>query len=163
MSIVYLSLGSNVGEREDNIKNALMLIEEIGEIKKVSPLYQTEPVGIKDQPWFLNCVIEVQTLSKPNELIVFVQKIEHKLGRTNTIKNGPRTIDIDILLYDDICVENENLIVPHPRLHERLFVLVPFMDVNPDVHHPRFKKTIQQLYDSILHEETVTLYKSTWF
>ncbi|MCX6665541.1 MAG: 2-amino-4-hydroxy-6-hydroxymethyldihydropteridine diphosphokinase [Euryarchaeota archaeon] len=163
MSVVYLSLGSNMGDKEDNIRNALKLIEDVDEIKKVSPLYQTEPIGFKDQSYFLNCVIEVQTNSTPEQMLLFLKSIEQKLGRTNTVKNGPRTIDIDILLYDDFCIKNDDMVIPHPRLHERLFVLIPLMDVNPDVIHPLLKKTVRELFDAIQHEEMVTLYKNTWF
>ena len=163
MSVVYLSLGSNMGDKEDYIRKALKLIEDVDEIRKVSPLYQTEPMGFKDQSFFLNCVIEVQTNSNPEQLLLFLKSIEQKLGRINTVKNGPRIIDIDILFFDDFCIENDELIIPHPRLHERLFVLIPLMDVNPDVIHPLLKKTVRELYDAIQHEEMVTLYKNTWF
>ena len=152
-----------MGDKEDNMRKALKLIEEVDEIRKVSPLYQTEPMGFKDQSFFLNCVIEVQTNSNPEQLLLFLKSIEQKLGRINTVKNGPRTIDIDILFFDDFCIENDELIIPHPRLHERLFVLIPLMDVNPDVIHPLLKKTVRELYDAVQHEEMVTLYKNTWF
>jgi len=163
MSVVYLSLGSNMGDKEDNIRKALKLIEDVDEIRKVSPLYQTEPMGFKNQSYFLNCVIEVQTNSNPEQMLLFLKSIEQKLGRINTVKNGPRIIDIDILLYDDFCIETDDIVIPHPRLHERLFVLIPLMDVNPDVIHPLLKKTVRELYDAIQHEEMVTLYKNTWF
>ncbi len=163
MSVVYLSLGSNMGDKEDYIRKALKLIEDVDEIRKVSPLYQTEPMGFKDQSFFLNCVIEVQTNSNPEQLLLFLKSIEQKLGRINTVKNGPRIIDIDILFFDDFCIDKDDLIIPHPRLHERLFVLIPLMDVNPDVIHPLLKKTVRELFDIIQHEEMVTLYKNTWF
>ena len=163
MSVVYLSLGSNMGDKEDNMRNALKLIKDMDEIRKVSPLYQTEPMGFKDQSFFLNCVIEVQTNSNPEQMLLFLKSIEQKLGRTASVKNGPRIIDIDILFFDDFCIENDDVIIPHPRLHERLFVLIPLMDVNPDVIHPLLKKTVRELYDAVQHEEMVTLYKNTWF
>ena len=152
-----------MGDKEDNMRNALKLIKDMDEIRKVSPLYQTEPMGFKDQSFFLNCVIEVQTNSNPEQMLLFLKSIEQKLGRTASVKNGPRIIDIDILFFDDFCIENDDVIIPHPRLHERLFVLIPLMDVNPDVIHPLLKKTVRELYDAVQHEEMVTLYKNTWF
>jgi 2-amino-4-hydroxy-6-hydroxymethyldihydropteridine diphosphokinase len=145
MAVVYLGLGSNIGDKEKNIKQAVTLLKKIGMIKNFSSLYETEPVGYRDQDWFLNGVIEIDTPLKPVDLLFNLQSIEQEMGRKNDMKNGPRIIDIDILFYDDLVMSDKGITIPHPRLHERLFVLQPMMDVNPDLIHPKFQKTIEML------------------
>lgn len=160
MPIVYLGLGSNIGDKAAQITQALDRLGKVFTVKRVSPIYLTEPVGLKDQDWFLNCVAEVETEKDPEKLLSALQSIEKKMGKTKTKVNGPRTIDIDILFYDEQIVNRKNLVIPHPRLHTRLFVLRPLMDLNPGFLHPVLKKTIQELYAEQPWAEIVTPYKS---
>lgn len=160
MPIVYLGLGSNIGDKVVQIDQALDRLAKTFMVKRVSPFYLTEPVGLKDQDWFLNCVVEMETEKDPEKLLSALQSIEKKLGKIKTKVNGPRTIDIDILFYDDQVVNRKNLVIPHPRLHTRLFVLQPMMDLNPDFVHPVLKKTILELYGQHPWSEIVTPYKS---
>lgn len=130
---VYIGIGSNLGDREGNIKNALLDIAKIGKITRKSSLYETEPMGYKDQPAFLNCVISVDTNIEPKNLLTILKKIEKRLGRENTFKNGPRTIDLDILLYGNRIVGQSDLKIPHPRMGERKFVLTPLREIAPGI------------------------------
>lgn len=156
---VFLGLGSNIGDKEDNINKALTLISKLYTVKKKSHLYLTEPVGNITQDWFLNCVVEIQTDVDPKKLLFTIKSIERKLGRTKTVKNGPRTIDIDLLFYGDHILNTMTLVIPHPSIQERLFVLQPMMDIDPNVIHPVFKRSIHQLYHDHLWTEKVQLYK----
>lgn len=133
MSKIFLSLGTNLGNKEDNLKRAISLLSEKVKILKSSSYYETEPVGYKDQPWFLNMVIEGETDLSPKELIRFTQSIECEMKRIKTIINGPRIIDVDILLYDDEKIEIENLIIPHPRMLQRAFVMFPLYEIAPEL------------------------------
>jgi 2-amino-4-hydroxy-6-hydroxymethyldihydropteridine diphosphokinase len=159
MPMVFLGLGSNIGDKEDYIHKALTFISGLYAVKKISHLYLTEPVGNTNQDWFLNCVVEIETDVDPKKLLSAIKSIERKLGRTTTVKNGPRTIDIDILFYGDCILKKKNLIIPHPSIQDRLFVLQPMMDINPNLIHPVFKKSIHELYHDHLWTEKVTLYK----
>jgi 2-amino-4-hydroxy-6-hydroxymethyldihydropteridine diphosphokinase len=159
MSAVYLGLGSNIGDKEVHITDALRLISEICEVKKKSHLYLTEPVGNRDQEWFLNCVIEVETELDPKHLLSCIKSIERTLGRVKTVKNGPRIIDIDILFFGDQIVQTKNLVIPHPLSQERLFVLQPMMDINADFVHPTLKKSIQELYKNHPKNQKILLHK----
>lgn len=159
MPVVYLGLGSNIGDKQRNITNALCLISEICEVKKKSRMYLTEPVGNIEQDWFLNCVVEIQTEIEPKHLLSSFKSIERKLGRAKNVKNGPRIIDIDILFYGNNIVTTKNLVIPHPLLHERLFVLQPMMDLDPGFIHPVLKKSIQELYKNHPGNKKVLLYK----
>jgi len=125
----YLSLGSNIENREDFLKKAIFEIKKIAKIIKKSKIYETSPVGYKKQGDFLNMVIKIVTTLKPQELFEKIQKIERELGRERKIKNGPRTIDIDILTFEDTIIDEPNLKIPHPRMHERKFVLVPLLEL----------------------------------
>lgn len=133
MSEIYLSIGTNLGDKENNLKQALHFLSEKVAILKKSALYETEPVGFKDQPWFLNLVIKGETDLPPKDLLRFTQDIENKMKRVRTIPNGPRIIDIDILLYDDKKIEEENLQIPHPRMLQRAFVMVPLYEISSDL------------------------------
>ena len=159
MPIVFLSLGSNIDDREEHIRKALTLLANICKLRRTSHLYLTEPVGDTEQDWFLNCVAEVETDIDPKKLLSSIKSIERKLGRKKTVKNGPRIIDIDILFYGDCVLNTKNLVIPHPLLQERLFVLQPMMDLNPSFVHPVLKKTIQELYMHRPWAEMVTPYK----
>ena len=148
MTKAYVGVGSNLGDREKNIRNALILLEERCKIIKKSDLYKTEPVGFRYKNYFLNCVIKIDTTLRPLELLDFLQATETKLKRIKLRKNGPRTIDLDILFYGNKTINNERLIVPHPRLHERLFVLEPLNEINPEFIHPILERSIKDLtYD----------------
>jgi 2-amino-4-hydroxy-6-hydroxymethyldihydropteridine diphosphokinase len=158
MPVVYLGLGSNMGDKEANIAQALRHISDICKVKKKSHLYHTEPVGNTKQDWFLNCVVEIETEIDPKHLLSSFKSIERTLGRTKITKNGPRTIDIDILFYGNRIVKTKNLVIPHPLLQERLFVLRPMMDLDPSFVHPVLKKSIQELYKNHPDNEKVLLY-----
>lgn len=150
MAIVYLGIGSNLGKREDNCLKAIKALEEKGiTIKKRSHLYETEPWGVREQPNFINMAIEVETDLPPDKLLQIVKGIEEEMGRTETFKWGPRIIDIDILLYNDIVYETPDLKIPHPLMHERDFVLKPLSEIAPDKVHPVLKKTISELLQNL--------------
>lgn len=135
MNSVYLSLGTNMGDREKNLKDAVNIIKRFDSTKiiKVSKIYETEPWGYTDQGNFLNLCLEIKTSLSPYELLEKCQDAEQYLKRERLIRWGPRTIDIDILLYNDIICEDEKLILPHPRIQERAFVLIPLMDLNEEL------------------------------
>jgi 2-amino-4-hydroxy-6-hydroxymethyldihydropteridine diphosphokinase len=160
MAVVYLSLGSNMGKKDINIRQALDRLAKIYAIKHISPFYLTEPIGFKDQEWFVNCAVEMQTEDEPRRLLSTLQSIETEMGRVKTEVNGPRIIDIDILFYDDCIIHTKNLTIPHPRIQDRLFVLRPLMDLNPGFVHPTLKKTIQQLYEEQPKAKVVMPYTS---
>ena len=144
---VYLGLGSNLGDKAAQCLRALKEISASthNHIKAVSSFYKTEPIGYRDQDWFINCVAEVSTTLQPRPLHTFLQGIEKRMGRKKTVPMGPRIIDLDILFYGNEVVDEADLIIPHPRLHERGFVLVPLAELSPDLLHPIFKKTVGDL------------------
>jgi len=135
MPKAYLGLGGNIGDRKENIKEALHLLEGRGTVKvlRCSSYYETAPVGYEEQEWFLNAVAEVETELVPAELLLLCNEVEQLLKRVRLIRWGPRTIDIDILLYEDFESQEEKLTVPHPRMHERAFVMVPLAELAPDL------------------------------
>ena len=145
MATVYLGLGANLGDRLHNLKQALELLSEKTNIVCVSPVYETEPVGYTSQPMFLNAVCEATTGLEPEHLLEYVKSIEKKLGRVPGFRNAPRPVDIDILFYDNRIIQSDELIVPHPRIKERAFVLVPLADVAPDLIHPVLDRPVREL------------------
>ena len=147
--IVYLSLGSNVGDREANLRSAIERLRAVGKVEAVSSFYETEPVEFTAQPWFLNCVVKLNTEKMPKQLLGRILAIEQEMGRRRTQKKGPRIIDIDILLFGSSIIEAEGLTVPHPAMHERRFVLEPLTEIAPDVRHPALKQTIRELRDAL--------------
>ena len=153
---VFLGLGSNLGNRQKNLDLALDLLSQRMQIKKMSSVYETDPVGNTEQPRFLNLVCQVNTMLAPKELLTLVKGIELKLGRvpSNTV-NAPRIIDIDILLYGDKIMKLKKLTIPHPRLVERAFVLVPLAEIAPDAVHPVFGKTVRELLNAITEKQGV--------
>ena len=155
---VYLGLGSNLGNKLENIKKAIKYIKKDLKITKISPVYKTEPVGCKNQDWFLNCAAEIWTKLTPPELFKFLQSVETKLKRKKTFKNGPRTIDIDVLFYGSNIIKTKKLIVPHPRMHIRLFVLEPLSKINPNFVHPKLGKTVAELKNNLKNKNGVELY-----
>jgi 2-amino-4-hydroxy-6-hydroxymethyldihydropteridine diphosphokinase len=158
MATAYLSLGSNLGRREANIASALKMLGQEAWILKVSSLYETEPVGYKDQPWFLNCVCSVETDLSPQALLKFVKAIERKLGLREDIRFGPRLIDIDILFYDGLILDSPDLIIPHPRLVGRAFVLLPLREIAPELVHPLLRATIEELWQKAENLEGIRFY-----
>jgi 2-amino-4-hydroxy-6-hydroxymethyldihydropteridine diphosphokinase len=142
---VYLSLGSNMGDRQHNLNEAIELLSQRARMFEVSSTYETEPVGNPDQPRFLNLVARIQTRLAPLELLTLTKGVEAKLGRTKDKPNAPRPIDIDILFYGDQVIKNRQLTVPHPRLMERAFVLVPLAEIAPKLIHPVSGKTAEKL------------------
>jgi 2-amino-4-hydroxy-6-hydroxymethyldihydropteridine diphosphokinase len=142
---VYLSLGSNLGDRRANLKKALRLLGECLEIARVSSVYDTEPVGVGEQPRFLNLMCCINTNIGPMQLLSFVKGIESSMGRDLSLRNSPRIIDIDIILYGDTIMESPDLTIPHPRMRERAFVLVPFAEIAPEVVHPVSGERIDEL------------------
>ena len=142
---VYLSLGSNLGGRQANLRNAIGRLLELGDVVEVSSVYETEPVEVADQPWFLNCAVAVRTDLKPREFLAGILAIEKSMGRARTQPKGPRLIDIDILLFGQQTINTPQLTVPHPAMAERRFVLEPLAEIAPDVEHPTSRKCISEL------------------
>jgi 2-amino-4-hydroxy-6-hydroxymethyldihydropteridine diphosphokinase len=145
LSKAYLSLGSNLGDRPANLRAAVESLRKLGAVSAVSSLYETEPLGFTDQPWFLNCAVILQTQLSPEHLLTEILDIERGLGRVRAEPKGPRTIDIDILLFGDRQIDSENLSIPHPALQARRFVLEPLAEIAPHAVHPILRKTISQL------------------
>lgn len=149
MKTVYLALGSNVGDRAGNLTAALAHLSASSvRILRVSSVYETEPVGFAAQHWFYNLVVEAETDLFPMQLLARIAKIEHALGRVRTVRNGPRTLDIDILLYGRAVVRSAQLEIPHPRIAERRFVLAPLAELAPELRHPVTHKPVRALLES---------------
>jgi 2-amino-4-hydroxy-6-hydroxymethyldihydropteridine diphosphokinase len=154
----FLSAGSNLGDRRSILQSALAALRKAGaEPRQISSCFETEPVGFRGQPWFLNLALEVQTRSTPLELLEICQAIESAQGRTRPFPNGPRTLDLDILLYGDLIMDDPRLQIPHPRMSERRFVLVPLAQIAPDLLHPVLKKSIRSLLESCPDSSTVKI------
>jgi 2-amino-4-hydroxy-6-hydroxymethyldihydropteridine diphosphokinase len=146
---VYLSLGSNVGDRAASLNTAIDGLRAFGEVVAISPFYETEPVEFTAQPWFLNCAITLNTEKTPKQLLAAILEIEQQLGRRRAQNKGPRIIDIDILLFGNSIVDETGLTIPHPALQERRFVLEPLAEIAPDARHPVLKQTIGELRDAL--------------
>jgi GTP cyclohydrolase IV len=148
---IYLALGTNLGDRRGNLTTALQRLREIMEMEIVSSVYETEPVGYTDQPRFLNLVCRGETRLEAQALLLVAKEIEAAVGRTPSVRNGPRLIDIDILFYDDLHIQKSSLTIPHPRIYERAFVLVPLAEIAPEFKDPISGKTVQELTEAISH------------
>lgn len=142
---IFLGLGSNIGDRVSNLKDAIKLLGL--PIVAKSSLYETEPVDYLNQPWFLNQVLQCETSFHPLKLLQECQKVEKDLGRTREISKGPRTIDIDLLFYNDEIISTPELTIPHPAIPQRKFVLIPLNEIAPDFVHPQLNFTIRELLD----------------
>jgi 2-amino-4-hydroxy-6-hydroxymethyldihydropteridine diphosphokinase len=152
---IYLSLGSNVGDREAHLREAQDRLGAVGQLVNVSSCYETEPVEFTRQPWFLNCTLALETSLTPQELMNSILRIEQEMGRRRVQKKGPRTIDIDILLFGNEVMNSSELTIPHPAMHQRRFVLEPLAEIAPDVQHPVLKKSIRELRDALPEGQTV--------
>lgn len=156
---VYLSLGSNVGDRAANLEAAIDRLRDAGEVVRVSSFYETEPVEFTAQPWFLNCVLQFETEQTPQQLLAAIVGIEREMGRRRTQEKGPRLIDLDILLFGTAVIRTKGLTVPHPALHERRFVLEPLAEIAPEVRHPVLERTARELRDALPAGQAVKMLK----
>ncbi|MCS6936828.1 MAG: 2-amino-4-hydroxy-6-hydroxymethyldihydropteridine diphosphokinase [Candidatus Bipolaricaulota bacterium] len=157
---VYVGLGSNLSDREGFINAAIEALTRVPSIRVLrrARLYESAPVGVSDQPWFLNTVVELETTLSPRELLALCKEIERALGRQPRERHGPREIDLDILLYDDLVLREPDLILPHPELHRRRFVLLPLLELTPERVHPVTHQPLSQALE-LLTDQEVHLYR----
>lgn len=161
--LIYLSLGSNLGDRDVNLARGIGALPDVGvRVLRRSSIYETEPVDFLAQPWFLNCVIEAETSLGPRELLEKLRSIEHKLGPQKDFARGPRILDLDVLFYDDDVVHETGLEIPHPRLADRRFVLVPLVEIAPGFRHPALQKSAAGLLAATRDRSVVRLWQSAW-
>jgi 2-amino-4-hydroxy-6-hydroxymethyldihydropteridine diphosphokinase len=153
--IAYIGLGSNIGDKKANCRAAIEHLAEAGRINAVSSFYYTEPVGNREQEDFINAVAALETNHSPADLLSICLAIEDRLGRRRTVRWGPRTVDLDILLYGDLVVRRPDLIIPHPLMAARRFVLAPLVEIAPEVSHPVLNKTMFQLLSELQNSHTV--------
>lgn len=156
MKVVYLGLGSNIGDRAGHLREAVDQLQARDlRLRRVSGIYETEPIGLREQPWFLNQVAEFETELHPLQLLRRTRRVEARLGRKRVIVNGPRTIDIDILLYGNAVVKTEELVVPHPRYRERRFVLEPLAELNASLKDRETGRTVAEMLDAVRAQPTI--------
>ena len=157
MHVAYIGFGSNIGDRLVHIQNAIHTLSKTEEItlQKISSIYTTDPVGYEAQAQFLNGVVAIQTTLAPLPLLHTLKDIETAIGRKHRIRWGPREIDLDILIYGDLCLQTEKLVIPHPEMHLRRFVLVPLAEIAPNLVHPVFQESIQTLRNRLEDDKSV--------
>jgi 2-amino-4-hydroxy-6-hydroxymethyldihydropteridine diphosphokinase len=160
MSLAYLSLGSNLGDRDKYLREARQAIEGTFFSSRFSKVYETEPVDLADQPWFLNQVVEVQTDLPPDSLLEWARSLENRMGRQREIEKGPRTLDVDILLYDDKILEGTELTLPHPRLAQRRHVLIPLAELAPERRLPGSGLSVRQALEEVKDTTEVRFFVS---
>jgi 2-amino-4-hydroxy-6-hydroxymethyldihydropteridine diphosphokinase len=150
---IYLSIGSNLGDRREHLREAIGRLgaEEIRVLRE-SSIYETEPRDVRDQPWFLNQVVEAETDLFPRQLLARLQKIEREMGRKRGVAKGPRVIDLDIVLFANSIVQTPELVIPHPRMRERRFVLEPLAELSPDLPHPRTRRTVREMLEDVMDQ-----------
>ncbi len=154
MKTVYLALGSNLGDRAENLRAAIDALAKAGvAVRRASSVYETEPLDVLDQPMFLNMVVEAETALMPRQLLSRTARIEREMGRKRIVAKGPRTIDIDILFYGASVINAPDLIVPHPRLAERRFVLEPLAEIAPDLRHPVTRRTAREMLTAVASQK----------
>jgi 2-amino-4-hydroxy-6-hydroxymethyldihydropteridine diphosphokinase len=148
--LVYLSLGSNLGDREKHLREASSRLRELGVVRQISAFYETQPVEVQtEQPWFLNCALAIETELMPLTFLGRMLAVEQSMGRIRTEPKGPRTIDIDIIFFGDDVLDTPELTIPHPAMHQRRFVLEPLAEIAPAIVHPVLKRTVRELLDSL--------------
>ena len=160
MATAYIALGANIGDRAENLRQGVRRLTALGRITAISSLYETDPVGYLQQPSFLNAVVALETVLAPADLFAALLGIERDLGRTRTFLNAPRTLDLDLLLVDDAVLTIDELTLPHPRLHERAFVLIPLAEIAPEATLPTLKRSVSDLLDALPDRGGVSLYAS---
>ncbi len=151
----YLSLGSNLGDRAVNLRAAVAQLDAAGRLLAVSGLYETQPLDVPDQPWFLNCVAAIETDKAPRELLQLALRVEAMMGRLRIREKGARNIDIDVVLFGDRMVDEPGLKIPHPAMHQRRFVLEPLVEIAPEARHPELGKTARELLAALPGGQTV--------
>lgn len=155
-SAVFIGIGANIGSVRENFARAVRSIEKCARVVAVSSLYESEPVGLKDQPKFTNAVIKIETELSPLELLDCLQAIEKEIGRKKTVRWGPRVIDLDIIFYGDLVMATDSLVIPHPRGHERRFVMEPLLEIDPSAWHPAENMSVKDICSQLGDSQSIS-------